>query len=54
MSRFPISIRHASVVSSAGSDTAATCAALRCRLNNFDETGFLDGENEPVIGAAVP
>lgn len=49
-----MSVSHAGLVTSVGLDVATTCAALRCRLNNFVELGFWDAENEPVIGAPVP
>ncbi len=48
-----IHIASAGLVTSVGMTTASTCAALRCRLNNFAEIDFDDDENEPLIGAAV-
>lgn len=48
-----IHIAGVGLVTSVGHTTASTCAALRCRLNNFAELDFTDSENEPLIGAAV-
>lgn len=54
MSSHYVAIRGAGLVTSVGLDTASACAALRCRLNNFIELGFIDHEHKPVIGAPVP
>jgi 3-oxoacyl-[acyl-carrier-protein] synthase-1 len=54
MSVRQLAVVSAGLVTSVGLNTATTCAALRCRLNNFIETGFTDQEDEAVIGAPVP
>lgn len=54
MSARQLAVVSAGLVTCVGLNTATTCAALRCRLNNFIETGFTDLEDEAVIGAPVP
>ena len=54
MSARQIAIAGAGLVSSIGLNSASTCAALRCRFNNFTELEFNDLDHEPVIGAPVP
>jgi 3-oxoacyl-[acyl-carrier-protein] synthase I len=54
MSVRQLAVISAGLVTSVGLNTATTCAALRCRLNNFIETGFTDLDDEPLIGAPVP
>lgn len=54
MSTRQLAVISAGLVTSVGLNTATTCAALRCRVNNFVETGFTDSEDEAVIGAPVP
>ena len=49
-----IAIAAVGLVTSVGLDSASSCAALRCRLNNFTELAFDDHDNEPVTGAPVP
>lgn len=53
MSARPIALEASGLVTSVGLNTATTCAALRCRLNHFDEMGIDDLAGEPLIGAAV-
>lgn len=54
MSAQAIAVRSAGLVTGVGFNTASACAAMRCRLNNFFELGFVDQEHEPLIGAPVP
>jgi 3-oxoacyl-[acyl-carrier-protein] synthase I len=54
MSARLIAIASAGLVTSVGLNTASSCAALRCRINNFTELDYFDLEDEPVIGALVP
>lgn len=48
----PMSIMAAGAVTSIGMSLAATNAAIRAGLDNFQETAFVN-LNEPVIGAAI-
>lgn len=49
-----IAIVAAGMVSSVGGSAASTCAAIRSALNDFQETGFVDGTLAPVLGAEIP
>lgn len=48
----PMSVVSAGAVTSVGMSLAATDAAIRAGLDNFQETAFVN-LNEPVIGAAI-
>jgi 3-oxoacyl-[acyl-carrier-protein] synthase I len=50
----PLSIVGAGVVSSVGLDWPSSAAALRCGLDGFIETGFLDEGGAPIIASPVP
>lgn len=49
-----ISIRAAGMVTAVGLDAASSCAAMRGRLDGFQETRFLGSGGEWQIGAPVP
>ncbi|NHZ83390.1 hypothetical protein F2P44_29605 [Massilia sp. CCM 8695] len=53
MKTLQIAISCAGLVTSVGLDTNSTCAALRCRLNNFVELDDIDYDAEPLVGAPV-
>lgn len=44
----------AGMVCSVGLSASAACAAMRAGLVGFDELPYLDRDNRPVVGAAVP
>ena len=54
MSQSPIALIGAGAVTSLGASLTTTMPALRAELDNFQDTHFLDGHNEPVIGAKIP
>ena len=49
-----LSIRAAGMVTAVGLDAASSCAAMRGRLDGFQETRFLGGGGEWQVGAPVP
>lgn len=42
------------MVSAVGLDAPSSCAAIRCAIDNFQETRFIDLAGEWVLGASVP
>ncbi|MWK58983.1 hypothetical protein GO594_23615 [Pseudomonas otitidis] len=48
-----ICIIASGVVSAVGLDTLSTCAAIRCAIDNFQETRFIDQGGEWQLGASV-
>jgi 3-oxoacyl-[acyl-carrier-protein] synthase I len=54
MSSFPIAITGTGMVTGVGLNAPASCAAIRCALDNFQETRFMDSGGEWVMGCAVP
>jgi 3-oxoacyl-[acyl-carrier-protein] synthase-1 len=42
------------MVSAVGLSAPASCAAIRCAIDNFQETRFIDRGGEWIIGASVP
>jgi 3-oxoacyl-[acyl-carrier-protein] synthase-1 len=48
-----LAITATGMVSGVGSDTAASCAAIRCAIDNFQETGFIDQSGEWILGCEV-
>ncbi|MFZ6675230.1 hypothetical protein [Undibacterium sp. Xuan67W] len=49
----PIAILRTGAVTSVGLNAPSTFAAMRARLNNFEETAFLDSKGEPVSAGIV-
>lgn len=47
-------IRAAGMVTCVGQDAAASCAAMRGRLDGFAETRFMGSDGKWLVGAAVP
>ena len=43
-----IAITGSGLVTSVGNNSASTCAAIRCSLDNVTETGFTDAAGEPI------
>ncbi len=50
----PVSIIASGMVTSVGLNAPSTCAAIRCAIDNFSETRFMDNGGEWIIGAQVP
>lgn len=50
----PVSILAAGMVTGVGLDAASSCAAIRCGIDNFSETRFMDKGGEWIIGSQVP
>jgi 3-oxoacyl-[acyl-carrier-protein] synthase I len=42
------------MVNAVGLNSAASCAAIRCAIDNFSETRFIDHGGEWIIGSQVP
>ena len=54
MSSFPIAITATGMVTGVGLNAPASCAAIRCALDNFQETRFMDSGGEWIMGCEVP
>jgi 3-oxoacyl-[acyl-carrier-protein] synthase-1 len=54
MSGFPLAITGTGMVTGVGLNAPATCAAIRCALDNFQETRFMDSGGEWIMGCEVP
>src|SRR5215471_4797466 len=50
----PIGIIASGMVTSVGLDSPSSCAAIRCSIDNFSETRFMDRGGEWIIGSQVP
>lgn len=50
----PISVAATGMVTGVGFSTPACCAAVQCAIDNFQETGFVDLNSDPIIGSEVP
>jgi 3-oxoacyl-[acyl-carrier-protein] synthase I len=50
----PIAILAAGMVTGVGLDAPSSCAAIRCAIDNFSETRFMDSGGEWIIGSQVP
>lgn len=49
-----LAVQTCGIVCHAGLTAPAACAAIRCGLNNFSETRFMDGNGEWIVAAEVP
>src|SRR5690242_5346411 len=49
-----LAVLRAGMVTGVGLSAPASCAAIRCGINNFDETRFVAGSNSWIIGSEVP
>lgn len=54
MTAFPIALSHFGLVTGVGLSAPATCAAIRCAIDNFQETRFMDNGGEWIMGCEVP
>jgi len=50
----PLAITGCGMVTGVGLSAPASCAAIRCAIDNFRETGFKDSGGELIIGSEVP
>lgn len=50
----PLSIISAGMVTAVGLDAPSSCAAMRARIDGFQETRFFGPDGERLIGAPVP
>ena len=49
-----LGILAAGMATGVGLSAPATCAAIRCGINNFNETRFISRSGELIVGSAVP
>lgn len=49
-----LAIVGSGMVTGVGLSAAASCAAIRCAINDFQETKFIDEGGEWIIGSSVP
>jgi 3-oxoacyl-[acyl-carrier-protein] synthase-1 len=54
MSGFPLAITATGMVTGVGLCAPASCAAIRCAIDNFQETRFMDSGGEWIMGCEVP
>ena len=54
MSTPPVAILGCGMMTGVGLSAEASCAAIRCALDNFQETRFIARGGEWIIGSAVP
>ncbi len=54
MTAQPLAIIGSGMVSGIGLSAPASCAAIRCAIDNFQETRFMDAGGEWIIGSSVP
>ncbi|MCR9295068.1 MAG: hypothetical protein NXI32_20310 [bacterium] len=50
----PIAVVATGMVSGVGFDAPSNCAAIRCAIDNFQETRFIDRQGEWIIASEVP
>jgi len=50
----PVAILASGMVTGVGLDAPSSCAAIRCAIDNFTETRFMDNSGEWIIGSQVP
>jgi 3-oxoacyl-[acyl-carrier-protein] synthase-1 len=50
----PLAILASGMVTGVGLSAPASCAAIRCAINNFTETRFMDDGGDWIIGSQVP
>ena len=54
MTRQPLAIVGSGLVTGVGLTAPASCAAIRCGIDNFQETRFMDSAGEWLLGCEVP
>ncbi|MGB1254679.1 MAG: hypothetical protein ACPG51_02400, partial [Thiolinea sp.] len=50
----PVAITAVGMVTGVGLNAAASCAAIRCAIDGFEETRFMDDGGEWIMGCSVP
>ena len=50
----PVSVCASGIVTGVGLSAPSSCAAMRCGINNFAETRFMDKSGEWITGSYVP
>ena len=50
----PVSITAVGMVTGVGMDAPSSCAAIRCAIDGFQETRFMDEGGEWIMGCSVP
>ncbi len=50
----PVAILASGMVTGVGLTAAASCAAIRCAIDNFADTPFTDRGGESIVGSQVP
>jgi 3-oxoacyl-[acyl-carrier-protein] synthase-1 len=53
MSGFPLAITGTGMVTGVGLDVSSSCAAIRCAIDNFQETRFMDNDGEWIMGSEI-
>ncbi len=54
MTAKPLAITSVGMITGVGLNAPASCAAIRCAIDNFQETGFMDNGGEWIMGCEVP
>ena len=54
MSAMPLVLSSFGLVTGVGLDAPSTCAAIRCAIDAFEETRFMDAGGEWIMGCEVP
>ncbi len=54
MSAMPLAIGSYGLVTGVGLDAPSSCAAIRCAIDNFQETRFMDSGGEWILASEVP
>lgn len=54
MSGLPLAITGVGMVTGVGLNASASCAAIRCAIDNVQETRFMDNGGEWIMGSEVP
>jgi len=54
MSALPLTLSNFGLVTSVGLNAPSTCAAIRCGIDNVQETRFMDSGGEWIMGSEVP
>ena len=54
MIAMPLAITGVGMVTGVGLNAPASCAAIRCAIDNFQETRFIDNGGEWIMGCEVP
>src|SRR5690242_9323167 len=54
MSNQPLAVLKTGLVTAVGLTAPASCAAIRAKVTNPQETRFLDATGTPIMGCSVP